>query len=99
MFVDRYLQLAIIQNDTDAAFEMIQCCSNPDFLDIANENQQTALHFSVLMDQVQITRCLVAYGADVECKDRDGKYGLLAAGCYAMLESIVLKLFSEGNLS
>nr|CAB3264308.1 IkappaB protein [Phallusia mammillata] len=69
---DTYLQLAIIQKKMDIAFNVIQSCMLPDVLNFANENSQTALHLAVLTDQPQLVRCLVAYGANVNCKDSYG---------------------------
>lgn len=92
---DTCLQLAIIQNNSNAAFDMIQYCTNPNFLNVGNENQQTALHFSVLVDNLSITRCLVAYGANVECPDRNGNTPLHIAcerGLIGQIEMLTCKL-------
>jgi len=35
---------------------------------------QTALHLAVIANQPELVRCLVAYGANINCRDRDGKY-------------------------
>lgn len=92
---DTYLQLAIIQKNTDLAFNLVQNCTQPEFLNIANANQQTALHLAVLTDQPHVTRCLVAYGADVRRKDRQGNTPLHVAcelGLVGQIDMLTLKL-------
>ncbi|CAK8679781.1 NF-kappa-B inhibitor epsilon-like [Clavelina lepadiformis] len=95
---DTYLQLAIIQKKVDMAFKVIQMCPMPELLDVTNDNQQTALHLAVLTDQPELVRCLVAYGANLTSKDRQGNTALHAAcerGLAACLEMLTVKLDAD----
>lgn len=62
-----------MQKNINLAFDIIQYCDEPRLLDFANSSKLTALHLSVATDQPQITRCLIAYGASLRVKDREGK--------------------------
>ncbi|XP_078483910.1 ikappaB protein [Ciona intestinalis] len=69
---DTFLQMAIIHEKIDLAYDVIQSCTRPALLNVENSTMQTALHLAVLTDQPEITRCLVAYGANVSCVDKKG---------------------------
>ena len=76
---DTMLHVAIISLDTSLALRYIAAATSPDMLSIRNRLQQTPLHLAVLTNQERVVRCLLAAGADVTARDRNGNTPLLVS--------------------
>ncbi|NP_955923.1 nuclear factor of kappa light polypeptide gene enhancer in B-cells inhibitor, alpha b [Danio rerio] len=100
---DTYLHLAIIHEATDAALKMIALSRRDPFLNIQNNQRQTALHLAIITDQPLIVEQLLKAGCDASLVDDHGNtalhiacrkgslacFGLLTQGCSQHLSAIL----------
>uniref|UniRef100_A0A3Q2YSL9 NF-kappa-B inhibitor alpha n=1 Tax=Hippocampus comes TaxID=109280 RepID=A0A3Q2YSL9_HIPCM len=69
---DTLLHLAIIHEATDYIKMMIELSKNTDFLDVQNDQRQTALHLAVITNQSDVCQRLLAAGCDPTLVDDSG---------------------------
>ncbi|XP_051501982.1 NF-kappa-B inhibitor alpha-like [Myxocyprinus asiaticus] len=100
---DTYLNLAIIHEAKDAALKMIDLSYGDSFLNIQNDQRQTALHLAVITEQPLIVERLVKSGCDASLVDDSGNtalhiacrkgslacFSLLTQGCPQQLPTIL----------
>ncbi|CAG7826715.1 unnamed protein product [Allacma fusca] len=85
---DTQLHIAIMQGNTEAAFTLISIVPHPSILDFQNDDCQTALHLAVLTKQSRVTRRLVAAGARVDMRDREGNCPLHIAALQGDIDCV-----------
>ncbi|XP_067222858.1 nuclear factor of kappa light polypeptide gene enhancer in B-cells inhibitor, alpha b [Chanodichthys erythropterus] len=100
---DTFLHLAIIHEAKDAALKMIDLSYGDPFLNIQNNQRQTALHLAVITEQPHIVEQLLKAGCDASLVDDCGNtalhiacrkgsmacFGLLTQGCPQHLPAIL----------
>lgn len=85
---DTQLHVAVMQGYTEAVCSLISLVPHPSVLDFQNDLCQTALHVAVLAGQPKMARRLVAAGARVDMRDRNGNTPLHLAATLGDLESL-----------
>lgn len=85
---DTQLHIAVMQGHTDAAFTLISLVPHPSILDFQNDECQTALHLAVMTKQSRVARRLVAAGARVDMRDRQGNCPLHIAALNGDLDCV-----------
>ncbi|RXN27338.1 NF-kappa-B inhibitor alpha-like protein [Labeo rohita] len=100
---DTYLHLAVIHEAKEAALKIINLSYGAPFLNIQNNQRQTALHLAVITDQPLIVEQLLKAGCDATLVDDHGNtalhiacrkgslacFGLLTHGCRQQLPAIL----------
>ena len=87
--------MAIIQLMPDVAAKMMDLCPDSSFLSIQNTLGQAPLHLAVITKQADVVRKLVAMGALLEQRDRNGNTPLHLAcreGDVACVQALTLPL-------
>ncbi|ROJ78782.1 NF-kappa-B inhibitor alpha [Anabarilius grahami] len=98
-----FLHLAIIHEAKDAALKMIDLSYGDSFLNIQNNQRQTALHLAIITEQPHIVEQLLKAGCDASLVDDCGNtalhiacrkgsmacFGLLTQGCPQHLPAIL----------
>lgn len=85
---DTQLHVAVMQGYTEAVCSLISLVPHPSVLDFQNDLCQTALHVAVLASQPSLARRLVAAGARVDMRDRNGNTPLHLACMQGDMESL-----------
>lgn len=85
---DTQLHVAVMQGYTDIVSSLISLVPHPSVLDFQNDLCQTALHVAVLASQAKLARMLVAAGARVDMRDRNGNTPVHLACIQGDLESL-----------
>ncbi len=94
--------MAIIQLEEQIALQMIQMCPDSSFLAQSNTYGQAPLHLAVITKQPNIVRKLVAMGAPLEQKDRNGNTALHLAcreGDLPCVQALTFPLSSSESAS
>ncbi|XP_016333944.1 NF-kappa-B inhibitor alpha-like [Sinocyclocheilus anshuiensis] len=100
---DTYLHLAIIHEAKEAALKMIHLSYGDPFLNIQNNQRQTALHLAVITEQPLLVEQLLKAGCDASLVDDRGNtalhiscrkgslacFSLLTQGCPQQLPTIL----------
>ncbi|KAK2879031.1 hypothetical protein QQF64_010838 [Cirrhinus molitorella] len=100
---DTYLHLAVIHEAKDAALKIISLSYGDPFLNIQNNQRQTALHLAVITEQPLIVEQLLKAGCDASLVDERGNtalhiacrkgslacFSLLTQGCRQQLPAIL----------
>ncbi|XP_035276089.1 NF-kappa-B inhibitor alpha-like [Anguilla anguilla] len=73
---DTFLHLAIIHEATEETIQMINQSRGDPFLNIQNNQRQTALHLAVIMEQPQVVERLLKAGCDPRLVDDSGNTAL-----------------------
>ncbi|KAL4230519.1 hypothetical protein ACF0H5_010901 [Mactra antiquata] len=76
---DTLLHIAIISYQPGIAMSIISKYRFTAYLSVQNNLFQSALHLSVLTNQVEVCRMLIEAGAELESRDKDGNTALLIA--------------------
>ncbi|XP_062322975.1 nuclear factor of kappa light polypeptide gene enhancer in B-cells inhibitor, alpha a [Osmerus eperlanus] len=88
---DTFLHLAIIHEATEYAFQMIKLSQNESFLNVQNNQRQTALHLAVVTEQPHLVERLLKAGCDPRLADNSGNTALHVAckkgslACFSVL--------------
>ncbi|ODN05603.1 NF-kappa-B inhibitor cactus [Orchesella cincta] len=85
---DTQLHVAVMQGYTEGVCFLISMVPHPSVLDFQNDLCQTALHVAVLAGQPKLARRLVAAGARVDMRDRNGNTPLHLACTQGDMESL-----------
>lgn len=85
---DTQLHVAVMQGYTEAVCSLISLVPHPSVLDFQNDLCQTALHVAVLASQPSLARRLVAAGARVDMRDRNGNTPLHLACMQGDMDSL-----------
>ncbi|CAL8090513.1 unnamed protein product [Orchesella dallaii] len=85
---DTQLHVAVMQGYTEGVCFLISMVPHPSVLDFQNDLCQTALHVAVLAAQPKLARRLVAAGARVDMRDRNGNTPLHLACMQGDQESL-----------
>ncbi|XP_023684527.2 nuclear factor of kappa light polypeptide gene enhancer in B-cells inhibitor, alpha b [Paramormyrops kingsleyae] len=108
---DTLLHLAIIQEEKEYAFQMINLSRHSAFLNIQNYERQTPLHLAVITEQPEVAECLLKAGCDPQLVDDHGEtalhiackrgslrcFSVLTQGSPHMLPSILLQANYRGH--
>lgn len=62
---DNFLHMAVLDESIDSIDFLLKMAPHPCILDLQNDNEQTALHLSVLTNQRVIVKKLISAGANV----------------------------------
>uniref|UniRef100_W5MS04 NF-kappa-B inhibitor alpha n=1 Tax=Lepisosteus oculatus TaxID=7918 RepID=W5MS04_LEPOC len=73
---DTLLHLAVIHEAADCALQIIERCRGDPFLNVQNNQRQTALHLAVIMEQPQVVERLLTAGCDPRLTDDCGNTAL-----------------------
>src|SRR4051812_10815856 len=87
------LRKAVENGDVAQASLLLKDRENPNFT--VGKEIGTLLHFALLMNQWEIAKKLIEYGADVDLPNREGETPLMSA-CLHGQSSIIEQLLDRG---